>query len=223
MKTITTVVCALLIYCLTGCYSVEQSTLERAYRQYGRRQYDWALMGFDQVLKKNPNNLLALVGRADVFGEKKMYPEAIAGYDQAIRLWQDEQAKLAPGMRPRGEETVGYRPLSYQNQGLKLPYGLGAHLYYHRGVTWYEIAQQKEGRYDGDSLKKALADYNEALVLAPNLVAAYINRGAVYKIMGRLEESLADYEQALRLTPDDEKVKAAYAAVQSKLQTTASP
>lgn len=48
----------------------------------------------------------------------------------------------------------------------------------------------------------ALADYSEALIRAPELASAYLNRGAALMQAGRLQEARADFDRALALNTD---------------------
>ncbi len=51
------------------------------------------------------------------------------------------------------------------------------------------------------NLQEALADYNQAVHLAPNYVAAYFKRGIVYHRLGNFAKALEDNNQVLRLDP----------------------
>ena len=48
----------------------------------------------------------------------------------------------------------------------------------------------------------ALADYDEALRLKPDMAAAYNNRGNAKKNLGRLNEAREDYQKALALAQE---------------------
>jgi regulator of sirC expression with transglutaminase-like and TPR domain len=48
----------------------------------------------------------------------------------------------------------------------------------------------------------ALADYQQAIALKPDLVEAYLNRGLVYSQMGEEEKAIADFQKVLELTDD---------------------
>jgi tetratricopeptide (TPR) repeat protein len=48
----------------------------------------------------------------------------------------------------------------------------------------------------------AIADYNSALLLNPNLAQAYFNRGAIRLQMENSLAALADFESAIRLDRD---------------------
>jgi tetratricopeptide (TPR) repeat protein len=50
---------------------------------------------------------------------------------------------------------------------------------------------------------KAIADYTEAIRLAPNFVV-YSTRGLAYQSKGDLDHAIADFESALRINPNDD-------------------
>ena len=52
-------------------------------------------------------------------------------------------------------------------------------------------------------LQDALADYEQAIALAPEAPDPYLNRGATLENMGRWEEAIADYNRVLAIDPDD--------------------
>ena len=64
--------------------------------------------------------------------------------------------------------------------------------YSNRGSTYADLGRHAE----------ALADYDAALRLDPNLAQARYNRGTTYKALGRHAEALADYDAAIRLDPN---------------------
>lgn len=66
-----------------------------------------------------------------------------------------------------------------------------AHL--HRGIE-----HRRTGQFD-----LAIAEYNRALAINPNLAAAYNARSWAYFKHGRAADGLADAEKALKLNPDD--------------------
>lgn len=49
----------------------------------------------------------------------------------------------------------------------------------------------------------AIADYNQAILLAPKLQAAYYNRGNAYRSKGLYDQAIADYTIAIMLDPND--------------------
>ena len=65
-------------------------------------------------------------------------------------------------------------------------------IYYNRGNAYYKMRD----------LERALADFNEALKIAPKLYFALMSRGNVYSQKQRFDEAIADYDRAIALKPD---------------------
>jgi len=51
--------------------------------------------------------------------------------------------------------------------------------------------------------ERAIADYTEAIRLAPEFAVAYNNRGYAYDNLGNYEQAIADYTEAIRLNPEN--------------------
>jgi tetratricopeptide (TPR) repeat protein len=49
---------------------------------------------------------------------------------------------------------------------------------------------------------RAMADYNEAIRLNPNLAMAFNNRGLAYASKGDYDQALVDFNEAIRLDPN---------------------
>jgi tetratricopeptide (TPR) repeat protein len=64
---------------------------------------------------------------------------------------------------------------------------------------------------------KALADYNEAIRLAPNFQRAYINRGVHFLEQHDYERAVNDFTRAIQLTPDEPSTRAYRAYAYAKL------
>ena len=125
-------------------------------------------------------------------GELGRHAEAIAAYDQALRLDPDNAAAyfnrgLARSHLGRHAESV-----ADYSQALRLDPDNAA-AYFNRGYD-----QGQLGRH-----AQAVADYDQALRLNPNDAVAYFNRGLAKKRLDRHADAIADYDQALRLDPDN--------------------
>ncbi|MBD2777696.1 tetratricopeptide repeat protein [Iningainema tapete] len=79
---------------------------------------------------------------------------------------------------------------------------------------WTEILEQfpdnaavwsnrGNSRVSQNKLVEALADYNKAVELAPNVTDPYLNRGTALEGLGRWEDAIADYNHVLELDPKD--------------------
>ena len=49
--------------------------------------------------------------------------------------------------------------------------------------------------------QRAIADYDEAIRLMPDLAIAYNNRGSEFEASGERDKAISDYREALRLSP----------------------
>ncbi len=54
-------------------------------------------------------------------------------------------------------------------------------------------------RLSQNKLDEALADYNKAVELAPNVTDPYLNRGIAWEALGMWQKAIADYERVLEL------------------------
>ena len=72
-----------------------------------------------------------------------------------------------------------------------------------RRKRWKAAAYHNRGNAKGvlGRREEAIADYDEALRIDPQLAAAYYNRGNAKGVLGRYEEAIADYDEALRIDP----------------------
>ena len=64
--------------------------------------------------------------------------------------------------------------------------------------------------YEQGQLAAAIAEYDEAIILDPQLAAAYINRGLAYFDLGQHERAIRDYDEAIRLNPLNDLLALAY-------------
>ena len=65
--------------------------------------------------------------------------------------------------------------------------------------TKYNSATEKLNKQDMDG---ALADFNEAIRLDPNLAIAYMNRGVIYASKGEFDKAIGDETKAIELKPE---------------------
>jgi tetratricopeptide (TPR) repeat protein len=168
MKAIPIASCVLILCLMSGCYSVEQSMVERGYRWIRRGQTDKAVATFDGTIRKYPQSVMACTGLADALFEAERARDAIDAYSRAIALLESVRPESA---KSGDAEVVGHRALSYQNQGLRFPFGLEAYLYLRRGGAYHALAKSASG-LDADSFSKAVSDYDRALELSPGYTAA---------------------------------------------------
>ncbi len=88
---------------------------------------------------------------------------------------------LLNGCHPRTDQSV------YGQPGTQF----SALDWFHRGNTWYE-------KGDPD---RAIADYNRAIEINPNMADVYNNRGLAWDIKGDYDRAIADYTKAIETNP----------------------
>jgi tetratricopeptide (TPR) repeat protein len=119
------------------------------------------------------------------------YEEAIASYDQALKIKPDYlNAWVNRGNALRNLGRIEEAIASY-DQALKIkPDDPDA--WVNRGNALRNLGR----------IEEALASYDQALEIKPDYPEAWYNRGNALGNLGRIEEALASYDQALEIKPD---------------------
>jgi tetratricopeptide (TPR) repeat protein len=119
------------------------------------------------------------------------YEEAIASYDNALKLKPDKHEAWynrgnALGNLGRLEEAIA----SYDNALKFKPDDPDA--LYNRGSALFNLGR----------LEEAIASYDQALKIKPDKHEAWTNRGNALGKLGRIEEAIISYDEALKIKPD---------------------
>ena len=162
-----------------------------------------ALADFDRVLRLRPSHVLAYIIRGYCKARLERHAEAITDYDQALRLPHREKGYSPPSM-DSWKNTVpvmNRKGRWYFSDGTNwvlikstdtvptLPNGSKLLAHFSRGYSKAKLEHHAE----------AIADYDKALQLTPNLPLAYHNRGNANVRLEHYAEAIADYDQVLRL------------------------
>ena len=67
-------------------------------------------------------------------------------------------------------------------------------------MAWFSVGYLIQEK--NSNLESAIAAYDRAIQLKPDMVGAYHNRGNAKGGLGRYEDAIADYDEAIRLKPD---------------------
>ncbi|MEW5855942.1 MAG: tetratricopeptide repeat protein, partial [Cyanobacteriota bacterium] len=135
-----------------------------------------------------------LLNLGDLLAAGKEYEEAIASYDQALKIKPDkDEAWFNRGIALKNLGRLEEAVASY-DQALKIKPGKDE-AWNNRGVTLKKL----------ERLEEAVASYDQALKIKPDKDEAWFNRGIALKKLGRLEEAVASYDQALKIKPDKDK------------------
>ncbi|MTJ11156.1 tetratricopeptide repeat protein [Anabaena sp. UHCC 0187] len=164
------------------------------FRDY--KQYNNALESLNQGIleakKENKDDFLLYAVRGELFGELKLYDEAIADYTQAITI------------NPQFAIAYSNRGLNYGKQG-KIDLEIAdytqaivinpqlADAFNNRGIVY-----GKQGKTE-----LAISDFNQAIAINPKFTDAYTNRGVAYIQAGKIELAIPDFNQAIAINPQN--------------------
>ena len=122
---------------------------------------------------------------------QEKFEDAIASYDQAVRLKPD----YVDAYNNRGNlrDDLGQRSAAIADfdEAIRLKSDY-TDAYFNRGITKYHMERYAD----------AVVDFDQAIRLKPDYIEAYLNRGIVKDLLGRHEIALADFDEAIRLKSD---------------------
>jgi tetratricopeptide (TPR) repeat protein len=126
----------------------------------------------------------------DLYREKK-YDEAIAEYDEAIRLDpKNAEAYLQRGIAYSGKGDED-RAFAEYNLAIQINPNY-AEAFHYRGIIY-------QGKGDN---ALAIADYTQAIRINPNLLYAYFLRGMIREGNKDFDLAIADYTHCIRIDPN---------------------
>lgn len=126
---------------------------------------------------------------------KKEYTEAIADFNEAIRLDPTLAGDLHRGFRIRSEADMETESDIFDMNKITLPLA-----YYFRAQANLPPSGGKAFPGDYDS---SIADYSEAIRLDPEFQVVYNQRGCAYYYSGDFVRAIADFTVDCRLGPHD--------------------
>ena len=129
--------------------------------------------------------------QANEFSDQEEYEEAIALYDDAIRLKSD----FVEAYYHRGKakyELKQYKAAIYDyDNALRLKPD-NTSVYFDRGKAKCALGQYKS----------MITDYNMVIQFTPDDVSAYFNRGLAKYKLGQHDAAITDFDEAISLKPD---------------------
>lgn len=162
--------------------------IARAFSFVAQRKYSEAIEAYRSVLRDNPRNSFALIGRGLVYAENSQFQLALNDFSNAINVNSCDQ------------NAYYYRGNSHISLGnfqvAAVDFSKAIHL-----DPRFSAAYNSRGiarAYSGDT-RGAIDDFSQAIRLDSKLAAAYNNRGIIRQNLGRYEDAMADLEQTIRL------------------------
>lgn len=159
-----------------------------------------ALFYFNEALKKNPNNIRAMVDKGIALARTGDLDDAKALFDQAI-LQGEKQGKvdyravvnsgIAISIYGNPNDAIAYFNRVIDNANIVRAETLYAALV-NKGVALYELE-----RYD-----EAIKYYDQALELNPGKLGAIVNKANALQEQGKYDEALKWFEKAYLITKD---------------------
>ncbi|MCP2731674.1 protein kinase family protein, partial [Limnofasciculus baicalensis] len=151
-----------------------------------------AIGEFNQSIRLNPRNTLALGNRGNAHFDLGEYKIAIEDYSKMIEMEPNNIGAYYNRGLARYELGDWQGTVEDLNQLLRLqPEDRDA--YYKRGIAYYQL-----GNY-----KLAIADLDRVIKLDPNYSKAYASRGLARSAAGDFQGGMADYTKAIELDPED--------------------
>jgi tetratricopeptide (TPR) repeat protein len=151
-----------------------------------------AIVDFDESLRLNPKNLVALNNRGAAWLLRGEPARALADLDAAVSLDPKNPASFAARGALWRQLREFDKSIADLNECIRLN-PKQSQAYNNRALTWKDA-----GDYD-----RAIADLNEAIGLNPADEKAYGNRGNLWRLKGDLERALVDLDLQIRLHPKD--------------------
>jgi tetratricopeptide (TPR) repeat protein len=132
----------------------------------------------------------ALIFAAVSNSDKKLYDQAIIGYNRAI----DNSPEYAYLYVLRGSvySKNGEHDMAINDYNTTITIDPGiAETYINRGITYA----------DKNQYESAIQDYQKAIELDPNLDLAYLNSGVVYEVQKLYDSAVKNYTSAIEINP----------------------
>ncbi|NEP77659.1 MAG: tetratricopeptide repeat protein [Okeania sp. SIO3B3] len=157
-----------------------------------KKDYEAALADYNKAIELEPDNALFYHSRADVFLEQKEYAAALADYSKAIELKPDRGLTYINRGNTYFKIGEKQKGIDDYDKAISLDSEL-AHQYYNwRG---FQLFEQKD-------YEAALADFNKAIELKPDVASFYNGRWLIYFEQEKYQEAIADSTEAIRLQPE---------------------
>ena len=172
-----------------------EAYVKRGLAYYRSAQYEAAIADYTETLKLKRYQADAYASRGDAYRALEDTQRAIEDYAASLKKrWNASVIlKRAETYFKRGD--IQKALTDYNNAIKRVP---SATAYYARGNVYLQLSIQGNGNY----LKPALADLDQAIAIESRFANAYISRAQTYAHLGEQTLATNDYTQAIELFTD---------------------
>jgi TonB family protein len=149
------------------------------------KNYDLAVVNFDQAIQQDPQKIIAYIRRGRLHSQNGDFARALADLDKAIQLEAGRSAGVEQSKKDSSTDDIQRDPRPWFEN---LRPGAA---YIDRGGTYLQ-------RDDND---RAIADFTKAIELDPEGAVAYNLRGVAYASKLDFDSAIADFDKAIQFDP----------------------
>ncbi len=191
------------------------------------RLYQEALEAYESVIVQNPQNITALLDKANVLSKLQRHEEALSIYEQAVKVNENShltwlgQGNALFALKRYSEALAAFNRavkvqpksyLSWHNRGSLLRDGFRdlpkAIASYDRSLEinpnfyhgWRDrgIALSQNQQH-----QKAIESFQKALKIKPNDYQSWVGRGIALSSLGKIDEAISIFDRAIEIQPQD--------------------
>lgn len=182
---------------LSPNYGVAYNNQGNAYAAL--HQYNDAFHAFRKATALLPQSSVAFNGRGRTHAELGRYHAAVRDLTRAISL----DPKYAAAYRNRAE--ANFDIANYSDAASDATQALALDL----DQKQPKLKLLRAEAYAADNkFKEAIDDFDDVLKADPNLIEAYVERGALFAKNGRYDDAIGDYNRAIEMDPKNAKAYA---------------
>lgn len=169
-------------------------SLNEAEALYDAGRYDGALVLYDQILSREPEQAIAYVGKGKTLFALRRDEEGLQAYERAFQIdpevadgaFYQEKAQVLARLKRFEESLAAYDEASYRNPR-------AVELYSKRAEIYLKLQKYQE----------ALSMYKSAIELKPATADYYVQAGDLLLKLGESEQALNYYERAIEREPEN--------------------
>lgn len=195
--------------------------------QESSRLYQEALEAYQRSIQENPQNITAILDKANVLSKLQQHESALVTYEQAISVNEDSHlAWLGKGnalfaLRRYKESLAAFDRtvmvqaksyISWHNRGSLLRDGLRnlpeAIESYDRSLAinpnfYHAWRDRGIALSQNQQHQKAIESFKKALSIKPSDYKSWVGRGIALSSLGKIEEAISVFDRAVEIQPND--------------------